>query len=571
MLYVTLDGPKGGTNKTFTLSNRGVGIVVIVHAGRLLKEVPKTPGPYEFTLEGLIVTVGTAPQPADMLFAYIETDATQSLEEVQLNGLQNNTNVFFLLYTRIPPGTSLILFQNGAVLEPVPPPPHANQYTILLPQGADYEAADFEPADFYTEDAPAEVPLPIIIQLGTPPGPTDKLRAFLAVPATALMERLVVTGNQDSANTRYTLSGYAPAASTEPTFWITVDGLLQLRTLVPPLTGQYLMPSPVQFILGVAPAPATALEVILIGSTVVQATTFQFTLDKMSRRLGIWLARGLDQAECEEVIRETYREYMEMYQWSFLMYEGAFTTNPTKTKGTVHVTEGARVVQGTGTAFTTKDIGMRLRVGSSDPDYEVTAVDSVTQRLEIHPAYADATALTTGYTLVQTIYNLGVDAAYIFSMVGQSRLVEIPLSTLNSVDPTRSGAGGDSVYFAYRGRSERDELSVELYPAPSTSSVIRYSAIRRAALTDGAQALRGIETLILNGAAAAGCRIAMAKGGKSTMEMWLQLMQSYEAKAAQILDRLDSLDLTRSDVAKVQGMRGDGGTALDPLTHDTEW
>ena len=573
MLLTTLTGPRNGVNATFTLASVGVGLVCIVSAGRLLKQVAATPGPFEFTRDGTLVTVGTPPLAGAMLFAYVQPDATLSLAEVPVSGLQNNSNVFYqLLTTPIPFGTSLVLFKNGAVLEPVLTTPTSTQYRILGPETAAFEPADFEALDFATIDEAAGPPLPVVLHLGQALSPADTLRAFVACPATALLQRVVVAGNQDSANTRYTLVSYVPATTTEPTLWVTIDGLLQARTLTPPLAGQYLVTSPIQFVLGIAPAPSTALEVLLIGSTVVQANSYQFTLEKLSRRVGIWLARGLDEVECEEVTRETYREYMEMYQWSFLMYDGAFTTAALKTQGTVQLSPQSRTVQGSGTAFHPQDVGMRLRFAMGDPDYEVTAVDPVAQRLEIHPAYAGPAVTAQSYTLMRTEYDLGVDVGYVFTMAARHRLTEVPLSTLNTVDPTRSTTG-EALYFAYRGRSERDELRVEIYPLPTSPTVIRYTAIRREALADSTQALRGVETLILNGAAAAGCRIAMAKGGKQTAEVWMQLMQSYEAKAAQLADRLDALDWTRSDVAKVQGMRGDTGTLHDgwyEATHDTE-
>jgi len=239
------------------------------------------------------------------------------------------------------------------------------------------------------------------------------------------------------------------------------------------------------------------------------------------------------------------------------MYEGALSTVAQNTAGTVQITEGSRTVQGTGTNFTERDVGKRFRLDSFDNGYQITAVDVLNQRLEIHPAYVSASATGQQYVILQTVYSLGVDAGYIFSMAGRCQLREIPLSVLNRVDPTRYTTGTEPLYYAYRGRNEQDELLVEIYPVPTYATVVRYTAIRRDALADGAQLLRGVETIVLNAAAAAGCRIAMAKGGKSTAEMWMQLMGTYETKAAQLLDRIEALDWTKSDVAKVQGMRED--------------
>jgi len=530
MFATGLIGAINGVNTIFQLPVSSPGLVLVISQSRVLRQVSVTPGPYEFTLSGLTVTVGQAPPVGAMFFAYLQIQTTLSLEEVTLTGIQNNSNQVFRISKLTAPGTSLLLFKNGGMLQPTASAPNSVQYVPLT-------AVD--------------------MQLGLAPTATDRLRAFVSVPATALIQPAPLSGPQDSANTRYTVSGYTPPAATEPLFFITVDGILQARTLMPPLAGQFLMTSPVQFVLGVAPAAATVLQTVLVGSTPVVSNPYQFTLDKLSRRIGIWLARGLDEAECEEVTRETYREYMEMYQWSFLMVEGALTTTGQKTTGTVQVTQGSRVVQGTGTAFDATDVGKRFRLDSFDNGYQVTAVDVAAQRLEIHPAYVSDSASAQPYVILQTVYSLGVDTGYLFSMAGRCMLREIPLSVLNRVDPTRYTTGTEPLYYAYRGRNERDELLVEIYPVPDYPVVLRYTAIRREALTDGAQALRGIETIVLNASAAAGCRVAMAKGGKATAEMWMQLMGTYETKAAQLLERIDALDWTRSDVAKVQGMRED--------------
>lgn len=320
MNLVNVSGVRNGVNKFFTLASAGAGLVIVVRDGFVLKRVSRTPGAFEFSLDGLNITIGAAPATGASLFAYIQPDTTVGLVEVQIIGLKNNANVFFTLSSPIPTGTSLILFKNGL---------------IIVPETAGFEAADFEEADFETVDFLVDGTSQPIIKLQSPVGPLDELRAFIAAPASALLQSIPLDGAQDGINTRYTFSNYAPTAGTEATLWVFVNGRLQSRTLVPPLGAQYFTTSPIQFVLGAAPAATTALSVIVIGSLVVQTNVYQFTLERLARRLGIWLARGLDEAECEEMVRETYREYMEMYQWSFLMYEGAFTIESMKIAGMV--------------------------------------------------------------------------------------------------------------------------------------------------------------------------------------------------------------------------------------------
>lgn len=546
MIVTTLSGAKDGVNQTFTLAAAGNGLVLVMSAGRMLKQASATPGPFEFTLSGLTVVVGTPPLPGGMLFAYIENDTTQSLKEILVFGLQNGANLSFTQSEPVPLGSSLILFKNGSILEPVATLPNTVQY---------------QPTSLTT------------VSLGLAPLPTDRLRAFIAQPGTSLMYLLVLLGNQDSANTRYSLT-YTPVQGSEPTLFITFDGILQARTLIAPAANQYLLVDPRTFVLGFAPAATTALQALLIGTASIALNPHPFTQSRLARRVGIFVSRALDEAECEEAVSQAYTECLELHQWSFLSTHSAFTTEPLKTDGTVAVTTGSRIVVGTGTSFAPSDIGKRFRISSYDAGYEVTNVDVSLQRLEITPAYADVTTTGLGYELLKTAYSLGIDAEYIFSMTGRQEIRERPLSVIDRVDPSRFTTSDTPVYFAYRERNARGELEIELYPVPSSATVIRYTVIRRDVYTDGSPVLRAVENIVFNLAAAGACRIAATKG-QGKPDVWLQLMASYEAKGMQHLERLNELDWTRSDIAKEQSTRADTYGGVDGTymaTHDVgEW
>ncbi len=534
MLKVALTGTKDGVNKTFTLAQLGTGVRFVVWAGRILKQLPTVSvGPYEYYLNGSDVTLGSAPAASDMLFAYVQTDATLSLEEVTVGGLQNGINIGFAI-SKVPPvGSSLVLFKNGLVLEHVPSGPTAVQYT---------------------QSATA-------LTLGLAPVATDKVRAFIAAPGTALMTILEVTGNQDSANTRFSLSSYRPEQGLEPLLLTLSDGVLQARVLANPTLGQFALASPQAVLLGSAPAAATSLQFVLIGNLKATLNPYRFTSSRVARRLGIMLQRRLDEAELEEVVAQTYREYVEMHQWSFLQVDGSFATEPIKSVGTVTATNSSRIIAGTGTSFTEKDAGKTFRLGTDNASYRVTAVDIARQRLEISPAYVGTTAALQKYTLAQSIYSLGFDVEYLFSITSQYPMREVPLSVLDKIDPTRQSTANTPLYYAYRGRNEAGEMEIEIYPVPTQAMVVRYSAIRRDVCDDPDRILAGIEALIVNASAAASCRVLLLKPDPAKQmqpEVILQLMQAYELKAGQLLERIDALDWTRSDVARVQGMRGDG-------------
>lgn len=540
MTVGTLLGTRDSVNKTFTLSSAGFGVVLIVQQSRLLKEVPGAPGPWEFNRSGLTVIVGTAPALGEMFIAYIQSDSSIGLKEIVITGTQNGTNTGFTLSET--PIDNPIIFKNGFIL----------QQTLVAPTSIQYVLSGTS------------------VIFGLAPVLADKLRVFVGTPATALITQLTFTGDQNSANTRFALTHNVPTGS-EPILFVTYDGQLLARVLERPGGSQYALASTKEVLIGVAPGASTSIQFILIGALPISVSPYGFTQDKLARRIGIFTQRRLDQLEIPEVVLQTFREVIVPYQWSFLHVEGSFTTDAIKDDGTITVTNGSTSILGSSTTFVKTDVGKLLRLSSSEYSYSIQDVDVPTQRLQIQPAYADATASAQTYTLYRRVYTLPPGVEYIFSMASRERIREVPRTILDHIDPKREYMRDDPIYFCYSERSANNSQQIELYPIPTEQCVVRYSGIRTDGLTDSNRLITDLDTVVFNISLANVYRVIATKPGEERNgPLWMQMAATYDEKAMRILERLESLDFTRSDVAKVQGYR-DSVHSMDGeylATHD---
>jgi hypothetical protein len=429
MKKVSLLGLFNGSNTLFTLPELSVsgGVTLLVHTNLFLHATAGAPGIGEYRLVGNQVTVGLAPNPADVLYAFITTSLATSLMPVVLTGVQNSLNTTFTC--------------------PNPPVPNAN-LLVLLAGNVLTEATSVDAVgEFYATASSVGTTL----TLGLAPSPTDVLMVYTEIS--------------------------------------TVTPLTQLTFI-----------------------PVTSTDVLTSATTSIGTTPLLLVL-----YTGVALN--------ETLTAPTPNEYLSI---------------PTQA-------------------------GLQVRFG-------LPYVDS--DRIDLYLlAYAAVSAEASGvtYEIFQNIYALGPEVEYIFSMVSHTPMRETSVFMLDRVDPNRNQTGDHPTAFAYRGRDAQGRLLIEVYPVPSTASLIRYAGIRRDACVDQAHVLRQLDALVLNAATAAVFLMIVAKTG--TPEPWQTLAQLYQGKADRLLERLLDLDFTRSGVAQVQGMREDSGfdTGVYLGAYDADW
>ncbi len=69
-IFDSLSGTKDDSNKTFTIANSPLGVVVLNHNNALVTEVASSPGVGEFSISDKTITMGLAPSSGDSLVAW---------------------------------------------------------------------------------------------------------------------------------------------------------------------------------------------------------------------------------------------------------------------------------------------------------------------------------------------------------------------------------------------------------------------------------------------------------------------------------------------------------------------
>lgn len=539
MIKTSVAGTKDGANKNFTLASVGVGVVIVVAEKRILKEVQVTPGPYEYTRSGTAIILGSAPAPGSMLFSYTQSDVKVGFREVAVSGVKNGTNTGYTLSEAPLVGSNILLLKNGEVLEEVSSGPTSIQFTISS----------------------------LVVALGSPLLTTDKIRVFVPSSGTAIIQSLALQGTQDSLNTRFTVPPQIKIRGYEPLLLVLSDGTVQARATQQADAGEYVQDSQ-GFSLGVAPAAATALQCFIIANVPVVASSI--SKEFLVNRVLVLLQQRIDFPEAEEIVNQACEEIIAMYQWSFLNTSERFVTEADKNTGTVSVTNGSRVVALSGGTLGQDDIGKMISLGGEGSYvYEITAVNGGT--VEIYPPYAGITTVGQKYSVRKFKYVLPPEVSHVVNMVSDRSIVEVPISAIHQSDPLRTYSSNSPSCFAYCGRSESGAIVIELSPCPSSQIVIRYTALLSSAGRNDSGLVKELGSLIVNMAAANGCRMLLLKPNPASSvsdSAIAALIQSYEAKAMAIGERLTSLDLDRSDVPDVQGMREDNFSNYDPSYDD---
>src|ERR671922_1210942 len=113
--------------------------------------------------------------------------------------------------------------------------------------------------------------------------------------------------------------------------------------------------------------------------------------DELARRVVMQVANAIDLVRARTLLADKLAELWMSYQWSWRHAETVLNTTAPKTAGTISLTGDPKIVQGTGTAFATDDIGKKLRVSGEHAYYTIEAVDASAQPVRLATAYVGAT------------------------------------------------------------------------------------------------------------------------------------------------------------------------------------
>lgn len=186
-------------------------------------------------------------------------------------------------------------------------------------------------------------------------------------------------------------------------------------------------------------------------------------LEEVGERINVLTVRSL--------LERSYRDVFNEFGWSFAKTDGEFWTVPPTSSGTVSVVNGSATVTGSGTAFTSAYSGGILHIGRHA--CRVLSVAGPTQ-LTLQTPYGGETEADIPYTLAQPRYTIPVHR--LFSIVADAPLEEVPLTSIDVIDPDRRAIGIPRA-FAYA-RVERDGgCMIELHPVPSAAVHVAFVGV----------------------------------------------------------------------------------------------
>lgn len=477
---------------TFTLSQASItgGVTFFVHNGLVLEEVALSPGMNQYTLSGTTVTMGVAPDAGDTLTAFISTSGQHGLALTEVVGAQNGSNTLFTLGSAPPSGSNVILVFNGMVQEEVGAAPGVNQFTI---SGTS-------------------------ITFGLAPNSADVLVAYIQETATVLFREVVLVGEQNGGNVRFT-SSFLYAAGYTPSILVIYNGLVSQEVTTTPLVNQYtvaLQDGVMTVTVGLAPSSTDTLEVYTVGVTVGAGVVSLLNLRQLERRLIVLMNKNIDAEESRLALDESWRSTVTEQSLSFLKIDGSLATVASKSAGTLSVTQGSIAMFGSGTSPATADIGGYFLL--NDEPYRIVSVDVNNEFYVVDTPYAGETDTAVGYTLYHNRYVLDPDVMRIVSMTGANwRLDETSLQYLDWLDPGRT-VFGEPYWYAYRGLDGNKLEEIEVWPIPQSVYSYRYTGMRRSVLSQSTQRVEDISSLILKYGAMIACRIVANK--RATEKDW---------------------------------------------------
>lgn len=203
------------------------------------------------------------------------------------------------------------------------------------------------------------------------------------------------------------------------------------------------------------------------------------SFEELARRVVIRTGNRLDIVRAKTCLRNTLNELWQSHQWSCRFAESVLATDAPKSTGTLASTATTTVLQGTGTAFATGDIGKKLRVANEHAYYTIEAVDASVQQLRLATAYVGGPLSGAVYQVFKSIYTLPADVDHIVSMAHWFKLGEAFIPGTDRVDGRRSLDASHPEVFVYRGEDALGQVLIELWPVPAGAIGIPYVYVKR--------------------------------------------------------------------------------------------
>ena len=186
---------------------------------------------------------------------------------------------------------------------------------------------------------------------------------------------------------------------------------------------------------------------------------------------------------------DRHSSLLESFDWYRKKQEIGITARADKSDGTVSVTNGSAVVNGSGTTWTQADVGSYFTMGLGSDNDSLFVVKSVVLASQLILGdllgntiqWPGASASGQSYVMFKRLYNLGNGVAEIRSVKGQETMTEVPEEYLDAVDPARTQTASWPYHFARAAADQsgsNDAVRVEFYPRPLAPRIITVGILR---------------------------------------------------------------------------------------------
>jgi hypothetical protein len=186
-------------------------------------------------------------------------------------------------------------------------------------------------------------------------------------------------------------------------------------------------------------------------------------------------------------INDRHSSLLESFDWYRKKQEIAVVGRPDKSDGTVSVTNGSSVVNGSGTTWTAADVGSYFKMGHDNDSLFVVKAVNLASQLVLGDLMGNTilwpspSASDQSYVMFKRLYNLGNGVAEIRGVKCQEPLDEVPEEYLDAIDPSRIETGSWPRYWA-RGPADQsgsnDAVRVEFYPRPISPIIITVGILK---------------------------------------------------------------------------------------------
>lgn len=278
-------------------------------------------------------------------------------------------------------------------------------------------------------------------------------------------------------------------------------------------------------------------------------------IDFRSLRLRVRaLTAGLvDDAVIESTARTRLEQLWSDWDWSFKEAHDVLATVGPHGEGTVTLGITPTLITGTGTVFTSADVGREIVVGNHNSRYTIAAVNGGLQQLTLAQPYAGAAFLNSTYKIQQSVYALAADFAESAQPVWWHKIVETSLPQMDRYDGRRAFTSSFPMMFRYAGLNAAGVQLVEISPVPAAALGIFYTYKRRLPALDDTTLilLREDFTTFLIASDALAVK-AMEAAEKLPQAASLYMAQSDKYQALGLKAQLEAQfqDLQRSSPAK---------------------